>query len=1285
TDYAEIDKGIYTTVHTINVSDLYSGNGEIPEGGLTVYARAWVDETEEPVTSNNDGFVYFQGLVTRNNGARLTTDTSLEENDGSYTVSAEIRNNSMLDVNAGIPVAVLLDGNGNIIAHKNFQDTELFISKESRIDGLSVTFTAGEIEGTPAQAEIRYLYTVSFDVNGGTGEFADVTTDIDGYITLPEGQPTPSQNVPTLFFRGWYSSPTGGELITGNTLFNNHTTVYARYTPHQHVFECIENNGDTVTVKCVSTAEDDCPLEDVERTVTLTIVVPERAATGYGMPNATIIGAIDKYSMPEICYYTATAVGERGEALTSAPVDAGKYWAEFTLNDGGSGITAYVVYEIPYIEGVIANNVQVPNFVKVTDPAALNTLTACSAAEAYAWISVNANMLSAGDPWAEKIVVYGKKYDDNTEYAVCFVYMYSRWEIQEFDLNELTYRISNAMGEVYIKGAGGTQMVSGVEFGIVTSREDLTAVSCTELDAVLWILANINRYPQGMVVFAVDNENCSCIRYTAKSVTIQNTRTRWLLDESQMYGMPVFIARPSDVLNPYKTYTINYNANGGTGTAGGTYYVKSNVEIVDGDGFAKPNLVFDGWNTKANGTGDAYKPGDKFEVLGDTTLYAQWKHVHNWSIAYNEDTHVFTATCNVPGCPHGSLTLHSEAVDKMYDGENAEPYTRSNEWTKENGLPIPTVKYYVNGEEVAEAKNVGAYTAVVSLDGHDVEVGEFHITKRPIIVIADDKEIHEGEEDPDLTVSYDSVGAGLCFDNDATYPWQIVTEGDRIYVKSGNGGQGSTTSTLTLKVTLAEAGTLSFNYKYGTENRFDWCYFRLDGTEKIKVSNIGDWQTYSCELTAGEHTLTWAYSKDGGSDNNGDFFAVDNVEITTNGDVTQEDAVTNELTRALNVYEGGIVEGDTLNYTIKREEGDGMGTYVITVTMGENPNYDVKEVRNGTFTILESLGEPQIIVVSDLTATYGDTGVKINASITTGDGSLSYVVKSGDAVAVDDLGNLTIIKAGTAVITVIASKTEVYARTTKNITVTIEPKEMTVSAGDINATVNGHPHGITVTVTDPAQGYTVKYGTVEGTYNLTASPTLTEAGTTTVYYQVTADNYETFTGSATVTLVNHTHVLTYTVGTGENANTIIATCSADDCPFPANTATLTIEAPTGAIVYDGAAHPAVITDEYGIRGNVKVLYAMKGVDGTYGTPSETAPVNVGTYKASITLGTGDDAVTASVTYAIAKKAASITAADKSKTYGADDPTLTATVEGLVGEDTINYTLSRAEGNNVGEY
>ena len=49
------------------------------------------------------------------------------------------------------------------------------------------------------------------------------------------------------------------------------------------------------------------------------------------------------------------------------------------------------------------------------------------------------------------------------------------------------------------------------------------------------------------------------------------------------------------------------------------------------------------------------------------------------------------------------------------------------------------------------------------------------------------------------------------------------------------------------------------------------------------------------------------------------------------------------------------------------------------------------------------------------------------------------------------------------------------------------------------------------------------------------------------------------------------------------------------------------------------------------------------------------------------------------------KAITVTADDKTKVYGTDDPTLTATVAGLENNDTVVYDLSREPGEDVGEY
>ena len=55
------------------------------------------------------------------------------------------------------------------------------------------------------------------------------------------------------------------------------------------------------------------------------------------------------------------------------------------------------------------------------------------------------------------------------------------------------------------------------------------------------------------------------------------------------------------------------------------------------------------------------------------------------------------------------------------------------------------------------------------------------------------------------------------------------------------------------------------------------------------------------------------------------------------------------------------------------------------------------------------------------------------------------------------------------------------------------------------------------------------------------------------------------------------------------------------------------------------------------------------------------------------------------TVTITQKPVTVTADNKSKVYGTDDPAFTATVEGTLGNDTVVYTLSRAAGENVGAY
>ena len=125
----------------------------------------------------------------------------------------------------------------------------------------------------------------------------------------------------------------------------------------------------------------------------------------------------------------------------------------------------------------------------------------------------------------------------------------------------------------------------------------------------------------------------------------------------------------------------------------------------------------------------------------------------------------------------------------------------------------------------------------------------------------------------------------------------------------------------------------------------------------------------------------------------------------------------------------------------------------------------------------------------------------------------------------------------------------------------------------------------------------------------------------------------------------------------------------------------------GPFVYDGTAkEPAVTVTDNGTDVTDSFEWTYKNNVAAHDATGNDAPTVTVTAKTSQTKYIGS----ASKTFAIARKAVTVKA-DKQKKYAhADDPTLTATVSGLVDADKdkagiIDYTVSRAEGEKVGTY
>ena len=75
------------------------------------------------------------------------------------------------------------------------------------------------------------------------------------------------------------------------------------------------------------------------------------------------------------------------------------------------------------------------------------------------------------------------------------------------------------------------------------------------------------------------------------------------------------------------TYTIRFSGNGAEGSMADATVNYGDEFEVPGNGFTVPEgKSFEGWNTKADGSGTTYQPEAKFTPEADVTLYAIWKN-----------------------------------------------------------------------------------------------------------------------------------------------------------------------------------------------------------------------------------------------------------------------------------------------------------------------------------------------------------------------------------------------------------------------------------------------------------------------------------------------------------------------------------------------------------------------------------------------------------------------------------------------------------------------------------
>ena len=130
----------------------------------------------------------------------------------------------------------------------------------------------------------------------------------------------------------------------------------------------------------------------------------------------------------------------------------------------------------------------------------------------------------------------------------------------------------------------------------------------------------------------------------------------------------------------YDAYTIDFNANGGTGMMINQRVKLDKTVNLNSNAYQKQYAVFAGWNTKADGSGVSYSDGQSVSGLGAKddviTLYAQWNEEFNYFVHFDANGGVGDMADQVFKFGAGPTALTTNTFTKdgyMFIGWNTEP------------------------------------------------------------------------------------------------------------------------------------------------------------------------------------------------------------------------------------------------------------------------------------------------------------------------------------------------------------------------------------------------------------------------------------------------------------------------------------------------------------------------------------------------------------------------------------------------------------------------------------
>lgn len=210
------------------------------------------------------------------------------------------------------------------------------------------------------------------------------------------------------------------------------------------------------------------------------------------------------------------------------------------------------------------------------------------------------------------------------------------------------------------------------------------------------------------------------------------------------------------------------------------------------------------------------------------------------------------------------------------------------------------------------------------------------------------------------------------------YEWELSGDADWIITNDAYEGtfaaesgeiESSQESTLEISGNVLADGEISFYRKVSSESGYDELAFYIDGDMQEEWSGEVAWSLVEFDVTAGEHTFTWTYSKDGSVDSGSDKGWIDYITFPT------MELAAGPLAVSINAEATSICEGESVMLQANVSGGSGSFTYSWEpADLVEDPNayqtmaYPTEET---TFTLTVNDGTDELS--ADVTIEVMDT------------------------------------------------------------------------------------------------------------------------------------------------------------------------------------------------------------------------------------------------------------------------------------------------------------------------